>query len=217
MKSSLKILLVVSFCLMVIISQQAKAESIFIEAESMQSSSGGWVATKNAQTRRASRTHTMWGASGDVDAIAKKNIRVSEAGKYRVWVRYMQVAAWRGPFQIAVSAGAKPFASKIFDLEVITGVSDWEYTWQSFDADLPAGDLTLSLTKHNQKNCVGYVRHVDCLLLTKDKKLEPDHLPYAPQTLVRVTMGEGYDRPVYMHLFADHYRSPWYAHYAIGA
>ena len=29
-------------------------------------------------------------------------------------------------------------------------------------------------------------------------------------------MGEGYDRPVYLHLFADHYRSPWYAHYAIG-
>ena len=24
------------------------------------------------------------------------------------------------------------------------------------------------------------------------------------------------DRPVYVHLFADHYRSPWYAHLAIG-
>ena len=74
----------------------------------------------------------------------------------------------------------------------------------------------MSLAKHEQKNCVGYVRHVDCLLLTTDDKLVPDHVPYGPQTLVRVTIGEGYDRPVYLHLFADHYRSPWYAHYAIG-
>ena len=60
------------------------------------------------------------------------------------------------------------------------------------------------------------MRHVDCLLLTTDTQLVPSHLPYGPQTFVRVTMGEGYDRPVYVHLFADHYRSPWYAHLAIG-
>jgi hypothetical protein len=128
----------------------------------------------------------------------------------------MQVATMRGPFQLAVAAGAKPLAAKTFDLAVLPNVADWEYTWQSFDADLPAGDVTLSLTKHEQKNCVGYVRHVDCVLLTTDDKLVPDHLPYGPQTLVRVTIGDGYDRPVYMHLFADHYRGPWYAHYAIG-
>ncbi|MCH9723983.1 MAG: beta-galactosidase trimerization domain-containing protein [Planctomycetes bacterium] len=216
MKCSLKALCLLSYCLVVFASQQANAESIFIEAESMQPSSSGWVLEKNAQSRRASRATTLWGATGDVDAVAQKKVRIKTAGKYRIWVRYMQVAAWRGPFQVTVTAGEKNLNSNTFDLKVIPGVSDWEYTWQSFNADLPAGDVTLSMTKHDQKNCVGYVRHVDCLLLTTDEKLEPDHLPYAPQTLVRVTIGEGYDRPVYMHLFADHYRSPWYAHYAIG-
>jgi len=52
------------------------------------------------------------------------------------------------------------------------------------------------VAKHEQKNCVGYVRHVDCLLLTTDDKLMQDHVPYGPQTLVRVTIGAGYDRPI---------------------
>ena len=194
----------------------ARADIVFVEAETMQPSSNGWATTSNDQTQRASRTKTLWGADGAGDAVAKKTVSINEAGRYRVWVRYMQVGAWRGPFQLAVSAGKKQLATKTFDLEVQPGVVDWEYTWQSFEADLPAGEVTLSLAKHEQKNCVGYVRHVDCVLLTSDHKLVPDHLPFGPQTLVRVTMGEGYDRPVYLHLFADHYRSPWYAHYAIG-
>ena len=194
----------------------ARADTVFVEAESMQASSNGWVATSNEQTGRASRTKTLWGADGSGDAVAKKTVRVSDAGRYRVWVRYMQVGAWRGPFQLAVSLGEKQLGAKTFDLEVQPGVADWEYLWQSFDADLPAGEVTLSLAKHEQKNCVGYVRHIDCVLLTTDHKLVADHLPFGPQTLVRVTLGEGYDRPVYLHLFADHYRSPWYAHYAMG-
>ncbi len=198
-----------------VIAGSAVGETIFFEAESMQPSSSGWVATSNQQTRRASRTRTLWGADGPRDAAATKTIQLREAGRYRVWVRYQQVAAWRGPFLLAITAAGKQVASGVFDLEVIRDVPDWEYTWQSLDADLPAGEITLSLTKHEQKNCVGYVRHVDCLLLTTDTDLAPDHLPYGPQTLVRVTIGEGYDRPVYLHLFADHYRSPWYAHYSI--
>jgi hypothetical protein len=194
----------------------ASAESIFFEAESMQPSSSGWAATSNAQTGRASRAQTLWGAAGEGDAVASKPLRVSEAGRYRVWVRYMQVAAWRGAFQMTVSEGQKQVAAETFDLAVVPDVADWEYTWQSLDADLSAGEVTLSLTKHEQQNCVGYVRHVDCVLLTTDHKLVPDHLPFGPQTLVRATLDESYDRPVYLHLFADHYRSPWYAHYAIG-
>ncbi len=193
-----------------------RAAAVFVEAETFRPSSSGWIATVNDQTRRASRVKTMWGADGAVDSVATKTVKLTESGTYRVWVRYMQVAAWRGPFQVAVAAGEKSIAAQVFDREIIAGVADWEYTWQSFNAELPAGDVTLTLAKHDQKNCVGYVRHVDCLLLTTDHKLVPDHLPFGPQTLVRVTLGEGFDRPVYLHLFADHYRDPWYAHFAIG-
>ncbi len=191
------------------------AETVFLEAESFRPSSAGWAVSENAQTRRASRAKTLWGAAGPGDAVAVQRVTLGEAGRYRVWVRYLQVGAWRGPFRLTVSAGERELAAKVFDLAADPQVEDWEYTWQTLEADLPAGEVTLALAKHEQKNCTGYVRHVDCLLLTTDDKREPSHLPYGPQTFVRVTLGEGYDRPVYMHLFADHYRSPWYAHYAL--
>ncbi|HQX53022.1 MAG TPA: hypothetical protein PLR25_24085, partial [Planctomycetaceae bacterium] len=198
------------------LAQSARGETVFLEAESLQTSSDGWRATSNDQTRRASRVKSLWGADGAVDAVATKTVQLSESGKYRIWVRYIQVAAWRGPFQVAVAAGGENVATHVFDREVVSGVADWEYTWQSFEAELPAGDVTLSLTKHEQKNCVGYVRHVDCLLLTTDLELVPDHLPFGPQTFMRVTLAENPERPVYLHLFADHYRDPWYAHFAVG-
>jgi hypothetical protein len=199
-----------------VLAQSMRGETIFVEAESMQTTSDGWKATDNDQTRRASRVKTMWGADGATDGVAKKSLKITEAGKYRVWVRYMQVATWRGPFQVAVSDGETTIAAKVFDNEVIAGVADWEYTWQSFDALLLEGNVTLSLVKEAKKNCVGYVRHVDCLLLTNDENLIPDHLSHGPQTLMRITLGEGLVKPVYLHLFVDHYRDPWYTHFAIG-
>ena len=193
-----------------------QAETIFIEAESFAPSSPGWVARSNDQSQRASRLTTLWGADGPGDAVATKAVTLSLPGKYKIWVRYMQVGTWRGPFRVSVAAGGKDVAAQVFDLQSDPQVENWHYTWKSFDAELPRGEVTLSLAKHEQKNCVGYVRHVDAVLLTSDDKLVPDHLPYGPQTFVRVTLGQGYDRPVYLHLFTDHYRSPWYAHYAIG-
>ena len=85
-----------------------------------------------------------------------------------------------------------------------------------FEADLPEGEVTLKLSKHENKNSAGPSRQVDCLLLTMDPKLVPNHLHYGAQTFVRVTLGEGYTKPAYIHIFADHYHAPWYQHYALG-
>ncbi len=192
------------------------AETHFIEAETFTPSAEGWKAVSSNEVRRASRATTMWGADGSGDAIATKSIKIQNAGKFRVWVRWMQVSAWRGPFRVSVSAAGREVAAKTFDLEVSPDVADWDFAWQSFEAELPEGDVLLTLTKHEQKNCVGYVRQVDCLLLTTDQELKPNHVSFGPQTFLRVTVGDGYQRPVYLHIFADHYRDPWYGHHAIG-
>lgn len=205
----------------------AVAETIFVEAESFTPSSPGWRAVTTPEIARASRVKTMWGADGPGDAAATKTLTLREAGRYRVWVRWLQVSAWRGPFRVAVSAGGREIAAYVFDQQTLAGVEDWDFAWQFFPAELPAGEVTLTLSKHERKNCVGYVRHVDCLLLTTDEKLKPSHVPYGPQTLLRVTLvrrpsaerlsGSGDpQRPVYLHIFADHYRHPWYSHHAIG-
>ena len=54
---------------------QSPAETVFLEAETMQPSSAGWVVTNNDQTQRASRTRTLWGADGPGDAVATKTVR----------------------------------------------------------------------------------------------------------------------------------------------
>lgn len=195
---------------------QLLGQTYFIEAESFEPSSSGWKAVTTAEIQRASRVKTMWGADGPGDSTATKRLKIQQAGKYRIWVRAIQVAAWRGAFQVSVSAEGREISSKVFDQEVLPGVADWNFAWHSFEAELPCGEVELALTKHEQKNCVGYVRHVDCFLVTNDLNLKPNHILYGPQSFLRVTLGEGYERPVYFHLFADHYRAPWYGHHAIG-
>lgn len=192
------------------------AETVFVEAEEFAPWSPGWQAASNDQTRNASRVRTLWGARGPADAVATKTIALREAGLYRVWVRYLNVADQRGPFRVSVSAGTRDVVSNVFDLEADPQVQNWEYSWQFLETELPAGAVTLTLAKHEPAAASPYVRHVDCLLLTTDAGLVPDHVPYGPQTLMRIRLGAGYDRPVYVHLFVDHYRAPWYAHFALG-
>jgi len=69
-----------------LLSNRSPAETVFLEAETLQPSSAGWVVTNNDQTQRASRTRTLWGADGPGDAAATRTVRVRDAGRYRVWV-----------------------------------------------------------------------------------------------------------------------------------
>jgi hypothetical protein len=189
------------------------AETVFVEAESFTSSTDGWAVASNQQTRSASRVQTLHGAAGDPRGVATKSITLKQPGIYRVWVRYLHHESYRGAFRLAVARDGEPAVAKDFDTQPVPDAPSWEYVWDYFDAELPAATVDLELSKFEQKNCSGYVRHIDCVLLTTDKALTPNHLPYGPQTFLRVTLGDVYDEPVYVHLFADHYRSPWYQHF----
>lgn len=190
-----------------------RADSVFVEAEAFSCSSDGWRENRNPQARKASRATTLHGASGAGDAVATGPVALEQEGRYRIFVRYLYHDKWRGPFRVAVEYDGRELAAETFDLAADAGTAPWEYVWRSFEAQLPAGEVALRLTKHDRKNCVGYVRHVDCFLLTSDPELVPNHVDYGPQTYLRVTVGDGYEKPVQIHVFADHYRAPWYAHY----
>jgi hypothetical protein len=209
--SRTRILLGVS--LLLAFASRLPAETIFLEAETFTPSSDGWRVCRNFQTARASRTATLHGDAGDPRGTASHAVNLRQAGRYRIWVRYQQVAAWRGAFRLAAVIGDREIAGQDFDVAPDAGTPDWHYLWKSFDADLPAGTITLRLSKYKNEPCSAYVRHVDCILLTTDKDLVPDHVPYGPQTYVRVTLGDVYARPAYIHIFADHFRDPWYSHH----
>ncbi|QDU79820.1 Beta-galactosidase trimerization domain protein [Polystyrenella longa] len=189
------------------------AEPIFVEAESFTTSTDGWKVQENRQTRSASMLNTLHGAVGDPSGVAQTSVTISEAGDFRIWVRFLHHKTRRGPFQLAVAQNNQTVGSNHFDKEPLPNAFNWDYVWDYFDLTLPAGTVELELSKTDQENCSPYVRHVDCVLLTTDKELTPNHLLYGPQTFLRVTLDDVYDNPVYIHIFADHYHAPWYQHF----
>ncbi|MCX7007621.1 MAG: beta-galactosidase trimerization domain-containing protein [Kiritimatiellaeota bacterium] len=192
----------------------ASASEVFIEAESF-TSAGGWSVVTGAAARSASGLALLGGASGSVAGVATAKVNIKDAGHYRLWVRYASGPAHRGPFHVTALAGERVLDDGLFDAS-FEGKSERDaMTWRAFEAELPEGEVTLRLSKHEQKNCSGYARQVDCLLLTMDDNLVPNHLHYGAQTFVRVTLGAGYEKPAYIHIFADHFRAPWYQHYSL--
>ncbi len=198
-----------------LLASQVASETIFVEAENFTSSSDGWKIASNPQTRPASRVKSLNGAAGGAAATASKSLAIKEAGNFRIWVRHNFHTRYRGPFRLTVSNGDSELAGKDFDLTSKADTASWSYVWDYFDVDLPRGNATLKLSKFENKNCLSYVRHVDCVLLTTDKSLIPDHLPYGPQTWLRVKVGDVYEKPIQIHVFADHHRAPWYGHFYV--
>jgi hypothetical protein len=179
----------------------SRAETAFFEAEKFVPSSAGWATNSGDLTRLASGHAALFGAEGPGDATADQLLTVATAGTHRIWVRYFNMAHWRGPFRLAVLAGGKEIAGQTFDLQEATNAPTRQYAWNCFDADLPAGAVVLRLSKYKNENCCSYARYVDCVFVTTDLNQVPNHLDYAKKTHMRVTLGPGYDRPVQIHSF----------------
>lgn len=190
------------------------AGEVFLEAENFKST-GGWSVIEGAAAREDSGLKKLSGASGANHGVATMTTAIKDSGHYRIWVRYCSHPAWRGPFHVTASSGGRVLADALFDAAFEGKSAHDTQVWKSFEADLPEGEIMLQLSKHKNKNSSGPSRQVDCLLLTMDDKLVLNHLSYGAQTFVRVKLGMGYERPVYIHIFADHFHAPWYQHFSL--
>jgi len=197
--------------LLAFVANPVLGETQFIEAEDFVLSSAGWKVVQ--QKKGASKLTALYGAKGDPKGTAQTTITVPKAGTYRVWVRYLEMKGRAGPFQLEILRDDTVLGGQTFDLEEREGLRRAGFYWDSFTVKLPAGPVTLRLSKHEDKNCSGYLRFVDCVALTGEKDKAPNHMDYGAQTYMRVTLGDIYEKPVYIHIFADHFYSPWYSHY----
>ncbi|MEO6846000.1 MAG: hypothetical protein ABI254_01995, partial [Chthoniobacterales bacterium] len=193
------------------------ATSYFVEAEAFDVKGDGWKPFANGQdppVGAASGLKTLCGGAGAGDSVATTQIEIPVGGEFRLWVRYME-SAYRGPFVVKVKQNGVDVATQIFDRERRPNIPDWSFAWTPIDhIKLAAGFATVEFEKFEGKNA-SYSRHIDCILLTNDMQLIPTHEQYGPQTWLRVTLGDVYANPVYVEIFADHYRAPWDAHYSI--
>jgi len=198
-----------------VLATAAQATEAFIEAEKFQTS-GGWTVRTGPEAREASGTAYLDGATGAAESVATATVSIKDAGRYHIWVRHSHHPKWRGPFHVTALAGDRELGEALFDAEFDPKSANETQLWRSFEVELPEGEVTLRLSKHENRNAPGIARRIDCLLLTMDEKLVPNHLNYGAQTFMRVTLGDGYEKPTYIHVFADHYHAPWYQHYALG-
>lgn len=197
-----------------------RAVTIFVEAENFTVTGDGWkndLSTESlavvALQQKASRATALWGASGAVNSIATSTLTIPAAGDYRLHVRYLQ-GADRGPFHVGILQNEKEIAGKDFDLNAKQDVQVGDYGWDSLDAHLMAGGVVIQLSKYMGQNASENARFVDCFLLTDDKTTEPDYRPFSPQIFMRITLGDGYEKPVYIYTLRTHYSgSQTYEHY----
>jgi hypothetical protein len=105
-----------------------------------------------------------------------RQLVVPRAGRYRVWVRYVDHRRKKAPFTVVVRQGAAA-SRKELGVAPVVPVNDeymlyWGFSfgWGSFDAPLAAGPATVELLVEKTGEAW---RQVDALLLTDDLAYEP--------------------------------------------
>ncbi len=119
-----------------------------------------------------SEWNSMGVPAAETKATCGRNIIVPRAGKYRVWVRYVDHRKKTEPFTLTLSRKGKALISHEFGVTLAVPENDeyqlyWGFSfgWQSFECDLPEGEavLTLDIIKAGEA-----WRQVDAVLLTTD-------------------------------------------------
>ncbi|MCD6361425.1 MAG: hypothetical protein J7M38_11265, partial [Armatimonadetes bacterium] len=197
------------------------ADPIFIQAEDFSCDGRSWVA-RDQTDRYApdSGLRHLWGARGG-QGVATYEVEIPEAGTYRVWVRHTaaraNVPAGRGPFLLTIRRGDEVIAEGRFDEDPPEKEPRHvhTYVWSGFEAELPAGQVRLELSKLEPITCSGWTRYVDAIVLSADPGYEPSVADLQPRVWLRVTLGPTETPPIYIHCFADHFRAPWYKHFSL--
>ena len=71
------------------------------------------------------------------------------------WPRQLPLPAGaesrRGPFRLSATAGARQLGSETFDLEAEGRSARDTFVWRHFTAELPEGEVTFTLAKHDRR------------------------------------------------------------------
>src|SRR5215510_6506132 len=88
-----------------------------------------------------SEWNSLGAPADETKAECHRDLRVPRAGKYRVWVRYVDHRRKKAPFKVVVQAGAKALASAELGVKPVVPVNDeyqlywcFSFGWASFDA-----------------------------------------------------------------------------------
>ena len=155
-----------------------------ISAEWSQGGESGW--------------NSIGAASQETKAECGREIVVPRAGKYRVWVRFVEHRKKKSPFTLSVGGKSHVFGEKAtlpLDDEYLL-YWGFSFAWDSFDAELAQGKTALKLAIDRKGEAW---RQVDAVLVTSDlgfvpRGREKPRFAYAP-TLPRAAPAGTGGRP----------------------
>ncbi len=217
---------VVLFIASLVFSQFLFGEKIFFEAEDMTV-----VETQKWQVVEhfpgwyygfPSKGKMLRGSFGGA-AEARKKIAVNQDAEYRVFVRYLDIIPYRGPFKVSIIQDGKIKGEKIFDTESLRktdeGKKKWgdgygRFVWDSFDVQLEKGQVEIALTKAEPVGVAWVTRHIDLIVLTDEKGYEPVMADFMEQLYIKIKMGENHKYPCVIHTFGRRPQPPWYLPHA---
>jgi len=201
--------------------------SMVIEAESLDHDGKSWFARPHftgwyrgypsGGNHLAGYTRQQQPATG--------KFKISRAGKYRFWVRYVDLTARfqkNNGFVIKLKQNGKVIAQKTFSRESLRNTTDGKkkwgkgfavFVWNNVDFNADAGEVELELTKSTPTSTTGSGgRHLDLFIVTDDLNYEPK-LSDLYTVFIRVRMLDEQKTPVAIHIFGRHgnkFRNSWY-------
>lgn len=182
------------------------ADAVFLEAETFRSMAGWEVDSYNWN---ASTSYYMYpsglkalrGPAGTAGGQSDGTALIPRAGRYRLWVRCLNIP--QAPYTLAISQNGNATAAAEFDgqtpriserVDLLThgdpptpwGTGTRGFVWWHLDADLNAGPCQLRLTMGTASD---YPRYVDCIAFTTDLAYTPQLVDFARPLYLRVRIG----------------------------
>jgi hypothetical protein len=124
-----------------------------------------------------SEWNSMGAAPGETKALCGRDLIIPRAGKYRVWVRYVDHRKKTEPFTVRILQGGKSAASGELGVQPVVPANDeyqlyWGFSfgWGSFDGTLADGPARIEVAI--EKAGEGW-RQVDAILITDDLTYTP--------------------------------------------
>lgn len=199
-----------------------------IQAELMTLSGDGWTVREHSPDNwYAGRpVGQMLGGQNQHAGTATATFRIPAAGKYRIWVRYLDMVHHRSRsgFHLSAIQKNKQVAQKSFDdtetspRSTPEGAKKWgegfaRWSWDFVELDAAAGGLLVAATKVHLTSVHGCTRTLDLLLLTDDLAYEPVATDLMP-LYVKVRRLPEQKEPVVVHFWGRRPFSPWYTPHA---
>ncbi|MBQ9338582.1 MAG: hypothetical protein IJS14_14925 [Lentisphaeria bacterium] len=185
-----------------------------IQAESLKTDNDAWKVKKHFSGwygGRPSGNSFLAGPSKKQGQAAEK-LTLPKAGKYHLWLRYLDLEKFRGTFILTVRQGGKVLTEQEFDRESVRKKGDGfaKFVWGKLAFEAEAGEAEVSVKKGSVHKTTGNgSRHLDVFILTDDLKYSPDIKDLYP-LYVKIRMLPEQPNPAAVHVFGRRSMTPAY-------